>query len=99
MCVRAQSPPGLEMGAVCVERGVKHGPKKNVESHTQTHTYIQKNSKQGTLPSHPSRYEEAFFLGKPRKKRLASLARLIFNTVTIAIKSGGRQMLVRPQST
>ena len=74
VCVRAQSPRGLDLVA-CASNAVAKGGQKKVESHTPTHTHIDKNSKQGTLPSYPSRYEEVLFYLVKNEIKKARFAR------------------------
>ena len=72
--VRAQSPRGLDFGGMCVERGGERWTKKML-NHTHQPPHTQENSKQGTLPSYPSRYEAAFFPRLKTKETNARFAR------------------------
>ena len=76
MCACTE-PVRTGIGAVCVEYGGLKWPITMFESHT--HTWYRKMFCFLFLAPYArtTRYEEAFFLGKPRKKRLASLARLM----------------------
>ena len=84
MCACAE-PVGTAIGAVCVESGGRKW--------MLNHTHIQKNVLFfifGTLCSYDPLWRGFFSLGKPRKKRLASLARLmitLFN-ITLAASRG-----------
>ena len=77
MCACTE-PVRTGIGAVCVEYGRPKWPITMLN-----HTYIQNNVLFFLAPiTRTTRYEEAFFsLGKPRKKRLASLARLIIISI------------------
>ena len=68
---------------------------------SREHKHLQKNSKQGTLSSRPSRYEEVFFLGLTEEKRLASLGRLIIKTneyVRVCTRTKGARVRPTPRT-
>ena len=84
MCACTE-PVRTGIGAVCVEYGRPEWPitmLNHTHNHTNTHTYLVQNNVClfvffGTLCSYDPLWRGFFFLGKPRKKRLASLARLV----------------------
>ena len=85
MCACTE-PVRIGIGAVCVEYGRPKWPitmlnhtHKQTPTHKHTHTWYENNVLFfifGTLSSYDPIWRGFFFLGKPRKKRLASLARL-----------------------
>ena len=94
MCACTE-PVRTGIGAVCVEYGRPKWPitmLNHTHIQTPTHTYLVQNNVWffifGTLCSYDPLSRGFFFLGKPRKKRLASLARLMINRLSTGTSTG-----------